>query len=131
MPRKGGTPANLKPFKPGKDKRRNMNGAPKGTTISSYLKKLLEGTINLLDEKGNKIQLTRAEAIALKLLSKALSKSATDQAQLKAIEQILDRTEGKSKQNFGFTNEDGEDVPLTQIVVKDSETKKALENLKR
>lgn len=95
MPKKDGF-KNLIPAKKGEV--RNPKGRTPGKSISSYLKSLLEGTIKLKDETGKEKNFTRAEAIALKLFQKAMSGKATDQAQLKAIEQILDRTEGKPLQ---------------------------------
>ena len=80
MPRKGGTPANLRPFKKG-DPRINRNGAPPKWR---ELKELIE---LLTTEKD------RDEVLA-KLLSLAKS------GNLKAIEILLDRMYGKPNQKI-------------------------------
>lgn len=72
----------------------NPAGKPKGKTISTILSELLEKEV--IDEEDG-AKRTRAEIIALRLVKKAKSTKIDAQA-LKAIEQILDRTEGKAKQ---------------------------------
>jgi hypothetical protein len=87
-------PEGAKPFKKGNDPKRNLGGRPKGKSISTLLNELLEKKVKDLDGTER----TRAEIIALKLLSKATDAKTVDNSVLKAIEQILDRSEGKAKQ---------------------------------
>lgn len=73
----------------------NREGKTRGTkNISTILMQLLELYVNDPDNEGQKI--TNAELLAIRL--KKLSGSDNENISLKAIEQILDRTEGKAKQ---------------------------------
>lgn len=67
----------------------NKAGRPPGRSITSILKDLLEGTIK---NASGEVK-TRAEVLALTLLEKGIKGK-----DLRAIEQILDRTEGKPLQ---------------------------------
>jgi hypothetical protein len=84
-------PGNI-PFQPGQSG--NPNGAPKGKRVSTILKELLEDRVK--DKEGK--ELTRSQKLALKLFT--LSESDEDNSALRAIAEILDRTEGKSKQSI-------------------------------
>lgn len=86
MPRKGGVPENLKPFKKGHDERRNMKGAP--VKIPSIEKLLAD----VLGEEKNGIE--AAKAILLALRRKAFN------GDTKAAEILLDRAYGKAKQTI-------------------------------
>lgn len=88
----GVIPQGATPFKKGEVA--NPTGRPKGKSISTLLNELLEKKVKDLDGTER----TRAEIIALKLLSKATDAKTVDNSVLKAIEQILDRSEGKAKQ---------------------------------
>lgn len=96
----GKIPEGAQPFQKGDDPKRNMDGRPKGKSITTLLNELLEKKIKDLDGTER----TRAEIIALKLLSKATDAKIVDNSVLKAIEQILDRSEGKAKQTVNLTN---------------------------
>lgn len=86
MPRKGGVPENLKPFKKGHDKRRNIKGAP--VKIPSLEILLAE----VLGEDKDGIE--AAKGILLALRSKAL------RGDTRAAELLLDRAYGKAKQTI-------------------------------
>ncbi|HEY5391575.1 MAG TPA: hypothetical protein VIJ57_05645 [Hanamia sp.] len=92
----GVIPEGAEPFKVGYDPKRNLEGRSKGKSISTLLNELLEKKIKDIDGTER----TRAEIIALKLLSKATNAKNIDNTVLKAIEQILDRSEGKAKQTI-------------------------------
>ena len=94
----GQIPEGAKPFRPGQTG--NPNGRPKGKSISTLLSELLEKKVKDVDGEER----TRAEIIALKLLGKATNAKTVDNSVLKAIEQILDRSEGKAKQTVNLTN---------------------------
>lgn len=97
---------NLIPFNQGKDSRRNMSGAPK--SITNYLKDFGEsksisfhiemtntaGATSILKGKlaGKGKNGTINQIIATQLLAKAVK------GDLRAIQELLDRTEGKPKQ---------------------------------
>lgn len=83
---------NLKPFKPGQSG--NPNGRPKGSGVTDQLKKLLHEEIEL---KGKKT--TMAEAIAKVCVSKALK------GDHRFVKEILDRTEGKVKDQLSVDGE--------------------------
>ncbi len=69
----------------------NPQGRPRGKSVSTILKELLDGEIK--NTEG--ITKTRSEVIALKLFEKAIKNG-----DLKAITEILDRTEGKAPQTL-------------------------------
>lgn len=94
----GEIPQGATPFQPGQTG--NPKGRPKGKSISTLLNELLEKKVKDLDGTER----TRAEIIALKLLSKATDAKTVDNSVLKAIEQILDRSEGKAKQTVDVTS---------------------------
>ena len=86
MPRKGGVPENLKPFKKGNDERRNMKGAPvKIPTLEILLAEVLGE-----ERKG----VVAAKAILSALRNKALK------GDTRAAELLLDRAYGKAKQTI-------------------------------
>lgn len=89
---------NLIPFKPGKDKRRNLKGRPKKLP---EIDKLL---IDVLGEK-NEDGITKVEQILLKVAAKALS------GNLMAADMLLNRAYGKTKL-FETENESGRDAFL-------------------
>ena len=86
MPRKGGVPENLKPFKKGNDERRNMKGAPvKIPTLEILLAEVLG------EEREGVVA---AKAILSALRNKALK------GDTRAAELLLDRAYGKAKQTI-------------------------------
>lgn len=120
---------NLKPFKAGEDSRRNTSGA-NGTSISKYLKDLgnskkIKYCIEAIDETGkatvyqDEISAKGNRSINHVIAAQLLSKAA--RGDLKAIQEVLDRTEGKPMQameidglmqnhviRVGFENEEEE-----------------------
>lgn len=76
----------LKPFKKGKDDRRNTLGRPKKTLLSEAIREQIAVTMPGANEQ------TYAEAIASKLIDLAIA------GDVQAIKEIADRTEGKPKQ---------------------------------
>jgi hypothetical protein len=102
---------NLKPFRDGDDARRNTTGA-NSKTVTKYLKEFGEsrrisfnikltnndGRVNtikgVLEGQGKNCSIN--QIIATQLLSKAVK------GDLRAIQEILDRTEGKPKQSIGL-----------------------------
>jgi len=81
---------NLKPFKPGQSG--NPKGRPKGArSMTSYLKDLLKQ-----EATG-----TKSKSVAEDLMSRLVATALTDPkvgARLKALDMVLDRTEGKAIQ---------------------------------
>lgn len=90
---KGVTPPGAKPFKKG------ISGNPKGKPCKiPALDKLLAEVLGE-DKDG----ITAAKAIMMALRAKATK------GDVRAAEVLLDRAYGKAKQNFGFTDNDGND----------------------
>lgn len=113
MPRKGGVPENLKPFKKGYDERRNSNGANAGSqSLKSILDRLLSGKVEIND-RGITIEATQKEAIALKMVADAYSNTDPN-IRLKAAKSIFDYTDPIPKDvNLNFQNIEG-DKELTE-----------------
>ncbi len=95
---------NLKPFKKGKDPRRNLKGKPKGKAITTILKELMDKStaksimdLPFIKKLNTKKTLSNGEALALRLMTSALVAG-----DVKAMKEILDRLEGKSKQSVEF-----------------------------
>lgn len=90
-------PENLKePWKEG-DPSPNPSGRPKGSrNLSTILKEMLEEDVEVVID-GKKERRQFQEVIIRKLLKKA------NDGDIRAIEQIFDRTEGKAKQTVDFT----------------------------
>ena len=95
---------NLKPFKKGKDPRRNMKGAPK-------LPDLKEKIAEMLNEEKSGI--TGLEAIIKALLAKAAK------GDTRAAQELLDRYYGKSVQKTDINLESGQ-MNIKLIVHGDS-----------
>ncbi len=75
----------------------NPNGRPKGSrNLSTILKEMLEEDVEVVID-GKKERRQFQEVIICKLLKKA------NDGDIRAIEQIFDRTEGKAKQTVDFT----------------------------
>ena len=97
--KKGVTPPGAKPFKKG------QSGNPKGRPCKiPRLDKLLAEVLGE-DKDG----ITAAKAILMALRAKATK------GDVRAAEVLLDRAYGKAKQNFGFTDTEGNDRPLIYI----------------
>ena len=89
-------PENLKPFKKGKDERRNMNGKPKGTlSAKTIIKKWLEAKDKFKNPiTGVEEYLSQYDIIAIQQIAKARK------GDTKAFDSVLDRVEGKPKQEI-------------------------------
>jgi len=83
---------NLIPFVPGQSG--NPKGKPKGArSMTTILREMLE-TETETDVDGQKVKMPFQDAIIRKLLQKA------NKGEIKAITEILDRIEGKAKQEL-------------------------------
>ena len=95
--------ANLVPFKEGDDERRNLNGNTGGGWISSEIRKLIEGEMDL-DVDGESRKINGAQAIAITLFKIATDKTSNEASKLRAIAEIIDRLEGKAQQTVHQNN---------------------------
>jgi hypothetical protein len=110
-------PENLTPMKPGETL--NPNGRPKGRkSISTYLKMFVEGGLDKIPNAKLREQLESqgfdcvAAALAFKKLSLALSNTAKLDTQLRAMDSIEDRLEGRATQKTELTGKDGEALAI-------------------
>ena len=90
---------NLKPFKKGDDKRRNITGRPKRTHLTDCLREQLAEVSS--DER------TIAEHIARVLIKKALA------GDIAAIKEAFDRSEGRPIQGIDVGNKDDKPLVIT------------------
>lgn len=101
-------PENLigKGFKPGQSG--NPKGKPKGTiSAKTIIRKWLESEDKMIDPITKKEQkVTVMDVITLALITKARKGDAI------AFNALLDRMDGKPKQEVGFTDNQGNDVLL-------------------
>lgn len=81
--------ANLRPFKPGQSG--NPNGRPKSTTVSDALRQALKG----VDSRDGR---TLAQVVAEELIALA-TKGRGGHIKIRAIQEIVDRVEGKPRQS--------------------------------
>lgn len=102
-------PENLKePWKEG-DPSPNPSGRPKGSkNLSTILKAMLEEDVEVVID-GKKERRQFQEVIIRKLLKKA------NDGEIRAIKEIFDRVDGKSKQEVQHS---GEITTITGMVVK-------------
>lgn len=95
---------NIEPYKMKKGETRNPNGRPKGSkSFKDVIRAILDTKTY---DKLEKMELSNQERIAFKLMRKALDNSAKVAGRgydLKAIEMIMDRIDGKPKQSIDQT----------------------------
>ena len=110
----GKTPEGAKPFKPGKSG--NPKGRPKGArSLSTILREMLEEPIDIVVD-GKKERREFREVIIRKLLKKA------NDGDMRAIQEIFDRVEGKAQQNIDHTS-GGEAIPPVIKVMYEGDAK--------
>jgi len=73
------------------------SGHPKGKRVSTILKETMDMDISQIDKELSGMNINKA--LALKLVAIALNKKSNDNDKLKAIKEIIDRTEGKATQH--------------------------------
>lgn len=87
---------NLKPLKPGQTE--NQNGRPKGSrNLSTILREMLEEEVEVTTENGREKKKLQ-EVMIRKLIKAATKPGELKQTELRAIQEIFDRVEGKPKQ---------------------------------
>ena len=96
---------NLKPFKPGFDPRRNLDGRP---PIVPPLEEAIARVLS--DEKDG---LTALDAIIMALRNKAVK------GDVRAAQELLDRAFGKSKQSIDHTSQ-GEKLIMPKFAMYDT-----------
>lgn len=93
MAKKATNPQNLIPIKKGQIL--NPNGRPKGSlNMSTMIKKMLDEYVDVIDKSGKVVKKSYKSIIIKKLLGKATS------GDLRAVEILLERTEGKAMQQI-------------------------------
>lgn len=99
----------LNQFKPGESG--NPSGRPRGTkNLSTILREMLQEEIEV-DVNGKKEKKTLSDVLVRKLLKKA------NDGDVRAIQEVFDRTEGKAKQEVVSTNVNY-NTELTQDEIK-------------
>ena len=104
----------------------NKAGRPKGSrTLSSILKEMLEEKVEITNEDGTKEKKKLSDVIVRKLITKAVKKE-----DIKAIQEIFDRTEGKPHSEFhhsGIVQHNHKDITkLKSIEDMPDEVKQAI-----
>lgn len=77
-------------------------GHPKGKRVSTIIKELLNSDISVFNKKLKGMDANRA--LAIELITMAFHKENSPKEKLSAIKEILDRIEGKPKQDIAFSN---------------------------
>jgi hypothetical protein len=114
---KGKTPEGAIPFKKGQSG--NLAGRPKGTrNLSTLLREMLEQEITVTTEDGKTERKKLQEVLVSKLIKKAVKKE-----DLRAIQEIFDRTEGKPAQMISVNTISPEEVRELFPFGKDEEDK--------
>lgn len=104
--RNGGT---LNPFPEGTSG--NPEGRPKGSrNLSTILREMLQEEIEITTEEGKKEKKQLQDIIVRKLIKKA------NDGNLRAIEQVFDRIEGKAKQEMKI---EGLPDPVVTVHIKE------------
>lgn len=112
---------NLKPFKKGKDERRNENGRPKGPALATRFKTFLEGKDTYAVD-GEAVAMTREEIMMFRLFEIAKSGDQTKDGEkqgvsVAAIKEIYDRVYGKPTQAIEHSGDDGGPIEFEQTVI--------------
>jgi hypothetical protein len=102
-------PENLKPFKKGKDERRNENGRPK-----DELREIKTVIADLLKQQKNNQQLV--DGLMTVVVNKALK------GDLKAVDMLLSYCYGKPTQRTEITGADGEKIDFKVEVLQGEKT---------
>jgi hypothetical protein len=102
-------PENLKPFKKGKDERRNENGRPKND-----LREIKTVIADLLKQQKNNQQLV--DGLMTVVVNKALK------GDLKAVDMLLSYCYGKPTQRTEITGADGEKIDFKVEVLQGEKT---------
>lgn len=99
-------PQNIEKYKIKPGQRLPGAGRKKGPSVSTLLHKLLNQKV----DAGELGKLKRSELLALKLMQLALGKGVRAENSLKAIQEILDRTEGKAVASLKLQGDQGNPV---------------------
>lgn len=103
---------------------RNPNGKKKGTlSFTTLLKRLLKQKVDIKDQNGNVIlKATKKRVILLKWMEKAM------QGDVRAIEGVIDRVEGKAMQSVAIS---GSSKILTETTLSPEQEKSLAESITR
>lgn len=105
---------NLKPFKKGQSG--NPFGLPKGTRHFATIANAILDTLTVLDVgEGVKIEMTRREAMAYRLIKDAIE-SEDPAARVRAARELLDRIDGKAKQTLDIEAAIESDVKTSYVL---------------
>jgi len=101
-------PEGATPFQEGQSG--NPKGRPKGTrNLSTILREMLQEEIEITTEEGKKEKKQLQDVIIMKLIKKA------NDGNLRAIEQLFDRTEGKANQKIETSGKTEQDLTIRII----------------
>jgi len=118
MPFEKGKSGNDK-MKFGKGQDPTKGGHPKGKRVSTIIKELLDTDISNFSDSLEGMETNKA--LAVELIAMAFHKDNTAKDKLSAIKEILDRIEGKPKQELETTIT--EVKPTKYEIVNDKDTK--------
>ena len=103
----------------------NKGGTKKGKRISTILKELLQGDAKRFSKNEDYNKLNTNTAIAIELIAMVFHKDSHPKDRLNAIREILDRVEGKPKQNlFDFDASEIKPITYRRATKEDMEQEK-------
>jgi hypothetical protein len=104
-------PENVLPYRLQKGETANPHGRPKGSkNLSTILREMLQKDVEIVNEDGSREKMPLQYVLVRRLIRQAVNHD-----NLKAIQEIFDRVEGKPQQSFTLQAAEPLEVKITVI----------------